>query len=134
MTAAVARRTFRGLASATLLQLVCAPASFVNSHSDVTQYAIVYAHTAFELSDLTAGTFDFEQHKCAVLVVQDFVGELAFAHRLCPGNYTALIGDDLREVLGESRHFFVGRWVYYEDHFVLSLCIQIKPPVRSLLN
>src|ERR1051325_2817454 len=123
-TTALAGRTFRSLASATLFQLLRAPSIFVNSHGDVSQDAIVNAHAAFELGNLTTRSFDFEQHKGAVLVVQDFVGELALAHRLSLSHHTALIGYDLREVLGESRHFFVGRWVYYEDHFVLSLCIQ----------
>src|ERR1051325_8166722 len=126
------RRTFRGLASTTLFQLLRAPAIFVNSHGDVAQNAIINTHAAFELSNLTARSFDFKQHKSAVFVVQDFIGQLALAHRLSLGHHTALIGHDLREVLGEFRHFIIGRWVYYEDHFVLSLCFQIKPPVRSL--
>src|SRR6185369_167181 len=125
------RGTLRSFTSATILQLVRTPAIFIHAHRDVAQHAIVNAHAAFKLGNLLARALDLDQHKRTVFVVQDFISELALAHRLGLGHHTALIGNDLREALGEFRHVIIGRRVYYEDHFVLSLCIQLKPPVHS---
>src|SRR5574338_1421420 len=68
--------------SATILQLLRAPPILIHSHRDVAQHAIVDAHAAFELGNLTARSLDLEQHKRSVFVVQDLVSELALAHRL----------------------------------------------------
>src|SRR6185369_9244650 len=125
------RGALRSFTSATSLQLLRAPAIFIHAHRDVAQHAIVNAHAALELGDLFARALDLDQHKRTVFVVQNFISELALAHRLGLDDHTALIGNDLREALGEFRHFIIGRRVYYEDHFVLSLCVQLKPPVKG---
>src|SRR5688572_1050799 len=98
-------RTLCGLTSTPIFQLIRAPSIFVDSHSDVTQHTIVYTHAALEFGDLTTRSFNLQKNKRAVFVVQNLVGELAFAHRLSLRHNTTLIGDDLREALSESRNF-----------------------------
>src|SRR6185295_692999 len=132
-SAAASFRTLCCFARAASFQLLCTTAIFIDAHRDVAQNAIVDAHAAFKLGDLTARAFDLDEHKRAVFVVQDFVGQLPFAHGLGLDHHATLIGYDLREALGEFRHFVVGCWVYYEDHFVLSLRVQNQTSSKGLL-
>src|SRR6185369_10405816 len=76
------RGTLRSFTSATILQLVRTPAIFIHAHRDVAQHAIVNAHAALKLGNLLARALDLDQHKRTVFVVQDFISELALAHRL----------------------------------------------------
>src|ERR1044071_1909193 len=82
-TPLLARRgTLRSFTSATILQLVGTPAIFVHPHRDIAHHALVTAHAPLELGNLLARALDLDQHKGAVFVVQDFIRELALAHRL----------------------------------------------------
>src|SRR6185436_10922513 len=132
--AATPFRTLCCFACAASFQLLGTTAILIDAHRDVAQHAIVDAHAAFELGNLTTRSFDLEEDKRAVFVVQNLVGELPFAHGLSLNNGAALIGYDLREALGEFRHFVVGRWVYYEDHFVLSLRVQNQTSSKGIAD
>src|SRR5205085_5032840 len=76
------RGTSCSFASTSIFQLLSTTAIFVDAHGDITKHAIVDAHATLELGNLAARSFDREQNKRAVPVVQDFVSKLALAHRL----------------------------------------------------
>src|SRR5258705_5343715 len=117
-------RSLRHLPRSTVFELNGAAAIFIYTHGDVTQIEVINPHAAFELGNLASRAFNLHQHKSTILVVQDLIGELAFSHRLRLGYYAALFGDDLLERVRQTRNFFVSRWVYDEDHFVLSFSFQ----------
>src|SRR5690349_21909627 len=91
---AVPFRALGNLASTALFQLLGTTAIQVDAHGDVTEHAIVDAHTALELGDFLAGAFDLQQHKRAVFVVQNLVSHLAFAHDFVLRHRAALVRHD----------------------------------------
>src|SRR6266446_4804123 len=95
-----AKRSFRCLARTLILELIGTAALLVQADGQVTQDAIVDAHSALQLRYFFARAFKLEIDKGALSLVQDFVGQLTATERLCLGDGAALISDDLLAGLG----------------------------------
>src|SRR6266542_1633755 len=114
-----------GLCSAPCLEFLGSPAIFVDPHGDISQNAIIDSHATFQLGDLSSRSFNLEQDKRPLILVQDLVSQLALTHGFRFVYDATLVSDQLFEVICKALNFSVVRYrIGDENHLVLSMGIQ----------